>query len=276
MKHDILWTHAPFDGPEQPHFVGHAEVDVVIVGGGIVGLTVANLLAGERSVAVLEARAIGTQVTGRSTAKATSQHGPIYRSLISEFGEAGARDYAEANEAAIGWIAGMADGGAEVCERAEAYVFAETETEAESLRAEAEVAARLGIRARFEPAGDLPFPALRRLAVAGQAQINPYLFLRGLARRLEGRARIHEQTRVTAVEHGAPCILRAERGSLYARWVIVATQIPTVPEGKFFARSPAGSITATSVGGTARGGGDVAAPRCNIGAHIGLAGGRQS
>jgi hypothetical protein len=200
-------------------------------------LAVANLLAGERSVALLEARTIGTQATGRSTAKATSQHGPIYRSLLSDLGEAGARDYAEANEAAIGWIAGMADGGAEVCERAEAYVFAETETEAESLRAEAEVAARLGIRARFEPAGDLPFPALGRLAFAGQAQINPYLFLRGLARRLEGRARIHERTRVTAVEHGAPCILRTERGTLHARWVIVATQIPTVPEGKFFARA---------------------------------------
>jgi Rieske Fe-S protein len=171
MKHDVLWTRASFDGPEHPPLAGDAEVDVAIIGGGIVGLAVANLLAGERSVALLEARTIGTQATGRSTAKATSQHGPIYRSLLSDLGEAGARDYAEANEAAIGWIAGMADGGADVCERAEAYVFAETETEAESLRAEAEVAARLGIRARFEPAGDLPFPALGRLAFAGQAQI---------------------------------------------------------------------------------------------------------
>jgi glycine/D-amino acid oxidase-like deaminating enzyme len=52
------------------------RVDVAVVGGGIVGLTAAHLLlAAGREVAVLEARQVGRQATGRSTAKVTSQHG---------------------------------------------------------------------------------------------------------------------------------------------------------------------------------------------------------
>src|SRR5919109_1633056 len=70
------------DGPDFAPLAGDLEVDVAIVGGGIVGLTAALLLqrAGRRT-AVLEALRIGQQVTGRSTAKVTSQHGLIYQRL---------------------------------------------------------------------------------------------------------------------------------------------------------------------------------------------------
>ncbi len=85
-----------------PGLAGDLAVDVAIVGGGIVGLTTALLLkrAGRR-VAVLEARGIGGQVTGRSTAKITAQHSLIYADLIRSFGEDGARLYAAANQTAI-------------------------------------------------------------------------------------------------------------------------------------------------------------------------------
>jgi glycine/D-amino acid oxidase-like deaminating enzyme len=49
-----------------------------VIGAGIVGLTAAYLLASAGlSVAVVEALRVGRQVTGRSTAKITSQHSLI-------------------------------------------------------------------------------------------------------------------------------------------------------------------------------------------------------
>src|SRR4051812_36041880 len=53
-----------------PQLTGNVEVDVAIIGGGLVGVTTARFLkdAGLK-VAVLEARRVGQQVTGKSTAK---------------------------------------------------------------------------------------------------------------------------------------------------------------------------------------------------------------
>src|SRR4051794_2591314 len=103
------WNATAGVGPAFPRLEGDLEVDVAIVGGGIVGVTTARLLKdrGQR-VAVVEARRVGREVTGKSTAKMTSQHGIKYQILERKFGEDKARLYAEAQEAGIRRIAELA------------------------------------------------------------------------------------------------------------------------------------------------------------------------
>src|SRR5690606_39464416 len=85
-----------------PALENDQKADVVVIGAGIVGLTTAlHLSNAGKSVLVLEATQVGTQVTARSTAKITSQHGLLYRQLIEDFGEHTARLYAEANQGAV-------------------------------------------------------------------------------------------------------------------------------------------------------------------------------
>ena len=90
-KRECCWT----DTAETTSYttLKHSEkTDVAIVGAGVVGLTAAYLLTrAGLSVTVLEARKIGRQVTGRSTAKVTAQHTLIYRYLIEKFGLAHAQ-----------------------------------------------------------------------------------------------------------------------------------------------------------------------------------------
>src|SRR5690348_12956867 len=96
-KPDCCWTST---APKTAYsrLQSNYRVDVAVVGAGIVGLTAAYLLrqAG-LSVAVLEARQVGRQVTGRSTAKITCQHSLIYRYLIDNFDAGRAYLYADAN-----------------------------------------------------------------------------------------------------------------------------------------------------------------------------------
>ena len=78
-KRDCCWN-ATAPQASYPGLSSSGEADVAVVGAGIVGLTTAYLLAkAGLSVAVVEAQQIGRQVTGRSTAKITSQHSLIYR-----------------------------------------------------------------------------------------------------------------------------------------------------------------------------------------------------
>src|SRR3954468_6603036 len=100
-RHQSYWN-ATAPRSAFPALSGEIEVDVAIVGGGIVGATAAYLLK-ERGlkVALVEARRIGEEVTGKSTAKITSQHNIAYTTIKRKFGEDGAKLYAEANEAGL-------------------------------------------------------------------------------------------------------------------------------------------------------------------------------
>ena len=112
-----------------PKLVGSGTADVVVVGAGIVGVTAAYLLSqAGLSVTLLEARRIGHQVTGRSTAKITTQHSLIYRHLIETFDLETAQLYADANRLGVDQIRQWVEQLGIDCafERKDAYVYCES------------------------------------------------------------------------------------------------------------------------------------------------------
>src|SRR5688572_8655701 len=85
-----------------PRLSGEIEVDLAIIGGGIVGVTTARMLKDRGlSVAVVEANRVGEEVTGKSTAKITSQHNIAYTTIDRTFGQDSAQCYADANETGV-------------------------------------------------------------------------------------------------------------------------------------------------------------------------------
>ena len=213
-------------------------VDVAIVGGGIVGVTAARLLKAQGlSVALIEARRVGRQVTGRSTAKVTSQHNIIYRRLIDSFGEDAARTYAEANQQAIGRILALSEAHGIDCdfERRPAYVYARSEDYLESIQQEAEAAARLGLPASFERNPGLPYLVAGAVRFDEQAQFHPCKYLAGLARTIPGDgSHVFENTRALSA---ARTRVETDRGAVTAKEVLVATHLPLGKIGLLFGRA---------------------------------------
>ncbi|MFL5871733.1 MAG: FAD-dependent oxidoreductase, partial [Solirubrobacterales bacterium] len=237
------------DRPQLPALDDDIAVDVAIVGGGIVGLTTAYELAvGGVNVVVLEGRRIASGVTGNTTAKLSSLHGLSYDSLRSTRGEEAAMVYAAANEWGIERIAQIVRELEIDCDlrRKPNFTYTEDASRVGEVEAEVEAAQALGLPASFTIDTDLPFAVEAAVRFEDQAEFQPVAYLAGLARALEERGgRIYEHTRVVGADGGG---VRTEDGrAVSARHVILATQIPFLDRGLFFARAHVERSYAVSV-----------------------------
>ena len=224
-----------------PELSRDISVDVAVVGAGITGVTAAILLkrAG-KTVALLDWNRIARGATGYTTAKVTSGHGVAYGRLTDTFGEQGARVYAESNQSAIERIAELAQTGGIECdfERKANYVVAEKEEERTKLEQEAEVMQKLGLPASFVAETPLPYEVAGAVKLENQAQFHPRKYLLGLAETIPGDgSHVFENTRVTHVTQGDPCTVETERGNVRAADVVLATHLPFIDRGLFFAKA---------------------------------------
>ena len=140
MNPSSIWLPASQVGTFLPLSTNHT-VDVVIIGGGITGLTLAQRLkeAG-RTVAVIEMQSIGMGATGSSTGHLTSALDIDYASLQAKFGQSGAQEAARKSEAAIDHIESLVDSLAIACDvhRADGWRYTEETSGEAGLVAESE------------------------------------------------------------------------------------------------------------------------------------------
>jgi glycine/D-amino acid oxidase-like deaminating enzyme/nitrite reductase/ring-hydroxylating ferredoxin subunit len=223
---------------DYPSLRNEVSVDVAIIGGGIVGLTTAAFLkrAG-KTVAVLESKRIVRGASGYTTAKVTSGHGVIYAELTKTFGADGARVYADANQAAVERIVQFVQEDGIDCdfERKANYVFAESRDEVAQLKKEVDAAKRAGLDVTFTGETSLPFEVAGALQLENQAQFHPRKYLLALAETIPGDgSHVFEQTIAEDVQGTT---VRTKDGSVRARDVIVATQLPFEDTGLFFTKA---------------------------------------
>jgi glycine/D-amino acid oxidase-like deaminating enzyme/nitrite reductase/ring-hydroxylating ferredoxin subunit len=228
-------------GSRYPSLSGDVEVDVAVVGAGITGVTTAYLLkqAG-KSVALLEQSSVGFGATGYTTAKLTVGHSLIYRDLAEQHGEDAARLYARSNQEAIERIVAIVAEHDLDCdlEGTSNFVYTESESSVEQLEQEVEAAQAAGVEAVLTTETDLPYPVTAAVRVDDQAQFHPWKYLAALARLVDGDgSRVFESTRVSHVAGGDPCVVEADGGRVRARHVVVATQLPFLDRGLFFAKA---------------------------------------
>lgn len=207
------------------------ELDILIIGAGITGLTTAYLLKDcGFKIGIIEATKSGYGTTGYTTAKITVQHDLFYDHLINNFSLQEAKQYLKANEEGIKLIKKIIEENNIQCDYKEqtAYVYASSMDEVDDLKRELKAYEKLGIDGFYADSVPLPNKAYGAIGVRNQGQFNPLKYLYTLYNILiESNVEIYENIRATNINpHDEHIDVDTESGTIHAKKVIVASHYP--------------------------------------------------
>lgn len=216
---DSLW-HATAQKSRFPTLEGDIKTDIVIVGGGLAGLMCLKELTDRGADCILlEAKTIGSGVTGNTTAKITFQHGLVYDRLINKYGTEKAHLYLDANKKALEKMKRMSQ--IYPCDLEEKEAFVYSSDDRKKIEKEIRAYERLGVKAQFCEAVPLPVSCIGAVKIPSQAQFHPLKFMYTVSENL----RICENSKVTEFLPGK---VKCEKGTVTARIIIIATHFPVI------------------------------------------------
>lgn len=205
--------------------------DVVIVGGGITGITLALNLAEQGTPAVvLEARDLGFGSTGNSTGNLYETIDRGIGRVVDRWGADVARAVTAARRSALEQIEHRVQKYDIACgfRRCPLYRYATSDNARERVEKEYQGTLKAGLSARLENTLPPPFPSPHGpvLVLDNQAQFHPQAYVRGLARQAASQGcRIFENSMVLEVDAGQR-VVRTASGKVTAREIVMATHTP--------------------------------------------------
>jgi glycine/D-amino acid oxidase-like deaminating enzyme/nitrite reductase/ring-hydroxylating ferredoxin subunit len=257
------WTSsAPM--PTFPALNEDLRVDVVVIGGGITGITAAYLIkSAGLTVALLERERGARADTGRTTAHLTYVTDIRLSDLVRHFGRERAHAVWDAGRIAIDEIRATIDAEDIACDfrSLPGYLHEARQVESDertrsTLAEEAELARALGFDATFVTnIAGVDRPGIRFDA---QAAFHPLKYLSGLLQLIPGEgSHVFERTAVEEVSDG-PLRVKANQHTIQCGYVVIATHTPLAGKagvlGATLLQSKLAPYTSYAIGGKVRSG----------------------
>ncbi|MGV3570486.1 MAG: FAD-dependent oxidoreductase [Ramlibacter sp.] len=203
--------------------------DVLVIGGGITGVTLALLLAEQgRQVVLLESGEIGSGATGNSTGNLYDTLGNGLQQVVSGFGDEVAQQVVAQRRDAIAFIEQRCRAIPEAAFRRCPLLLWAQPSQQEYVEKEVNALRIAGCAVDRATSVPVPLPPAPGdvLVLPGQAQFQPQAYVAALARSAAAAgARLHEHSRVLEIDTRAKRAVTAS-GSVTANEIVHATHTP--------------------------------------------------
>ncbi len=231
------------------------NVDVCIVGGGIVGLMSAyTLVKNGKSVAIVDQGIIAGGQSARTTGHLTWVLDDRFQDLEKLFGENGAKLAAISHAAAIDYIEKIIEDENIECdfERVDAYLFVPPEDSMDVLDKEFDAIKKTGMPVQRAPRAPFSnsFDTGPCLKFSGQAQFHILKFLQGLCKAIEKHGgKIYSDTQVDQFTDGSPCTVTMQSGKKITAQSVIAA-ICTPSNNRFYIHTKQSAYRTYVIGAT--------------------------
>jgi glycine/D-amino acid oxidase-like deaminating enzyme/nitrite reductase/ring-hydroxylating ferredoxin subunit len=225
-----LWEATGNPSHNYPVLTSDLNTDIVIVGGGITGLTCALQLAeAGKNVIVLEAMKIGLGTTGNSTGNLYASVDDHLCELKKKWDVDVVKKVVQSRIAAINKIEEIVNRFQINCDftRTGFHHFLENPSDKleQFLEKEYEIMQECGLNPVLDIDASLPFEVKKVLTIPGQAQFHPLNYVRGLAQNLPRNCQVFENSPVVDYDEEKGTVSTA-RFTVKASAIVLATHVP--------------------------------------------------
>lgn len=205
------------------------QTDVLIIGGGITGLTTAYFLMDKKQdITLIDQGKIGNGITAKATAKINFLQGICYQTIEKKFSKKASQLYFKSQIEATNIIKSIVKKHKIDCdlEQVDAFIFTNEKNNITKIKKEEELLTSWDIKCKEIQHLPIPIPMLYGIGVSDTYVFQPVKYLRALHQIIRNKVKIRENCTATNITGTGPYYVNTEEGLIQANTVVIASHFP--------------------------------------------------